>query len=652
MSQSVYLDGMRVLYDNQPAEVSILPKKRVAFSFTHLEVAPVIHSLSDAVTMYGKRIHKALPRTPAKQNIAIAQEDLVEIARRQAYVDALIAESPKRGPGGTKRRERVIKRVQSQIQDPIGVSVAQLARWVKAHNQHAHGLASTLPKRRRKRESSFTDEQFDYALEKIDQYLLCDPQPPVQFAYDCYCNDVWNDFGKDAPRASYETFNKWYKQLFWEDVMTATKGRRATRAAKRKALRRLIVDRILERVEADAVNLAIGLVDDKGHYLGSVTLFAVIDCRSRAILGIQVQIGRGESSASVIDCFKHAISPKSPESYSAEAQYDWPMYGSPERWVTDGGAAFLAFNVQGFCLNVSGQTNVVEVAAGWKKPFIESFFSRLRRQFACALPGYVGKYTGERASDLTMQEKATLTPDEFYSLLTRWIVDEYHQTPHRGLGADRTPYQEWTSQAEIYPPMLPPDFARIQHIRGDVQKRKIVGDVGHLGITINKVRYNDPDGRLKNIHMAMKSQGMDPLVTCEYSPNDISAISVTDPFTEESFVVETYDDRVRSGMTLVEFQAQNPARTRDKGYSHERVAQKSNVLAAARERSFANVRARQSRKSTPANTAALHHEIELNNAEAKKVWKDACSSVAANTPSKPEASNKDNFMDFGVDDYE
>lgn len=649
MSQSVYASGMRVLYDNQPAEVSLLPRQRIAFSFIHLDVDPVIHSLNDAVNLFGKKIYKLDSRSSSKRNIELNQLEQIEIARRRAYVDALINESPRQGPGGMKRRQRVINRVKAQIEDPIGVSPAQLARWVTAHTQHAHGLASTLPKRTRNRASSFTVEQIDYAIEKIDQYLLCEPQPPVQFAYDCYCTDLWGDFGTDAPRASYETFNKWYKQLYWEDVMTATKGRRATRAAKRKALRRLVVDRILERVEADAVNLSVGLVDTAGNYLGPVTLFAVIDCRSRAILGIQMQIGRGESAASVIDCFKHAISPKAPDSYSAEAEYDWPMYGIPERWVTDGGTAYLSHKVQAFCLNVTGQTNVVEVAAGWKKPFIESFFSRLRRQFACTLPGYVGKYTGGQISDFSMREKAVLTPEQFYSALTHWIVDEYHHTPHRGLGSDRTPYQEWTHQAATYPPMLPSDFERIQYIRGDVQQRKIVGDAGHLGITINKVRYNDPNGRLSEIHMAMKAQRMEPFVTCEYSPNDISSINVLDPFTEESFVVETYDDRVRVGMTLVEYQAQNPTRTRDKGFSHERVAQKSEVLNAARSRAISNAGARQSRKSTAANTAALHEEIELHHTKAKKVWENA---KASNTPIEPEADSDGDFMDFGVYEYE
>lgn len=649
MHQAIYRDGMRVHYGNNVAEVSLLPKSRIAFTTLNLNSPPIIHDVAEALALFGKKIHQLDKRKSTQRPIELDPIELAEVARRQVYVDALLADLGRSGSGGKVRRERVIAHVQNQLEDPKGVSPAQLARWVKAYQEHSLGLASTLPKKQRKRASSFTDEQIDYAREKIDEYLLCDPQPPVQFAYDCYCRDLWDDFGKDAPRASYETFNKWYKETHWQDVMMATQGRRATRKAKRNALRRLIVDRILERVEADAANLSVGLVDAEGNYLGPVTLYAVIDCRSRAILGVKVQIGRGENTASVVDSFKHAISPKGPESYSAEATHDWPMYGVGERWVTDGGAPYLSHKFQAFALNMTGQTNVVESASGWKKPFIESFFSRLRRQFASTLPGYMGKYMGENTSDLTMKEKAVLTPEQFYSALTHWIVDEYHQTPHKGLGADRTPYQEWTQQAELYPPMLPANFEQMRFMRGDVLQRKISGDAGHLGIVINNLRYNDYEGRLKDIYHAKVSRGLEPYVTCEYSPNDISEITVIDPFTEEAFLVETFDDRVHDGMTLVEFQAKYPTRSRNKGFSHERVAQSSKVLQAARERDAANRRTRRSRKSTPANIAALHEEIALQHAETKKVWEVA---TAPQAQTEPQTDGDDDFMNFGVDDYE
>ena len=289
------------------------------------------------------------------------------------------------------------------------------------------------------------------------------------------------------------------------------------------------------------------------------------------------EIGRGESSASVIDSFRHAISIKEPDTYSNEAQCDWPMYGSPEKIATDGGPGYTSVETASFCLESESQLEVVATGKGWNKPYIESFFATLRQQFAKSLPGYCGKYADQRELDFTVKQQACMTKEQFESALTHWIVDEYHQSPHKGL-LGKTPYETWKEGALLFAPSIPANYNRIRYTKGQVEQRTIQGEHGGQGIMINNLYYSDEEGILKGIHAQLKQQGKEKRVTCEYSPNDISSINIINPTTHEVFVAYCHNPNVYERMTLAEYQAKYPQPKKKKGFGHLRVARDSQVL--------------------------------------------------------------------------
>jgi putative transposase len=184
-----------------------------------------------------------------------------------------------------------------------------------------------------------------------------------------------------------------------------------------------------------------------------------------------------------------------------------------------------------------------------------------------------------------------------------WIVDEYHQSPHRGLGG-KVPYQAWKEQEALFPPMLPVNYEMIRYTKGDIRTPTIHD---HKGVVIENIFYNDPEGRLRTIGRQLGSMGEDRRVTCEYSPNDIGSITVVDPFTDERFVVYTQDQRVRKGMSLSEFQAAYPTAKKTKGFGHKRKVAQSEMVQQKREEHAAKVRKARARKSQPA------HEDEITN---------------------------------------
>jgi len=621
MLQSFCEPNTRVLYHGLPATVAPILDSHVAIKFDRDEIGIKTLTLDEANSEFGKTMFFAGKGQPVEIPVDLELDDVIELERRRTYVAELKRVSKKGGCGGVALRQQVIDRVQRKTKDKLGASVAGLARWFKADKNHSQGLASTLKKKeRKKRASIFTQEVKDMAVWAIDQYYLVPGSPTIQYVYDCFVEDIDEFLGVDVARPCYATFNEWVTRMTNPyDKMAAQYGKKAVRSANRKSLRKLVVERIHERVEVDAVHLAVGLVDDSGRYLSTVTVFVCLDCYSRSVLGIQVQIGRGESSASVIDSYKHAITPKSLDSYSSECVNDWPMYGVSDAYVGDGGTGYTAIKTISFCEDVGTHPETVDTGKGWKKPYVESFFATLRCQFARHLPGYCGKYTEQQLTEETVAERACLTYAQFHDALTHWIVDEYHQSPHKGLFG-KTPYDVWQEQAvpSKFPPMLPVNFERIKYIKGNVETRTIQGEHGQIGIQIENVFYNDAEGLLKGIFTKLKARGENTVVACEYSPNDICEINVTDPFTGEMLVIPTFNENIYSGMTLSEYQAAHPTPKKKKGFGHSRVGRKSEVIKNAREVEAEKQRQRKPKKSQVAHIDEITdavHDLEKRNDE-------------------------------------
>lgn len=611
MFHTIAMTGNRVSFHNLHATVTALPDSTVALTFDDKKHPTVIKSRIDVESEFGKTLHlipKGKMASPKALDLSVM--DLDELKRRSAYLDELRRLTKKGGIGGVKIRKQVIARVAREIQDSNPISPATLARWARDAKRHSHGIASTLNAKKRHRKSSFSQDIQDFALEMIDDYYLQVGKPTVQYAYDCFTEEFERRFGKKVKRPCREVFRKWVKHS--DDPIEAIEkreGKRAAKAAGRNATKKIRVERILERVEADAVNLAIGVTDENGRYLGPVTLFAVIDVHSRAILGLIVQVGRGESAGSVIDSYKHAICPKPLDSLPEDVENDWPMYGAPETFVSDGGSGYASVQTQSFLLEAGCQSQIVETYAGWRKPFIERFFLTLRTRFAQTLRGYCGKHTDRPNLDATIKEKASMTLQEFRTALYEWLIDEYHQTAHRGLFG-QTPYDAWKGQERMFPPHLPANFERIRFTMGETRICKISGEHAHHGVQLNNLRYNDPENRLKDIGMALHSRGQAAEVKVEYTHNDLYSVNVFDPITDEIIQAFVTDQDIEPGTTLAELKVLRASTYADKGFTGRRKAKSSPTVTRANEAHDAKMQRVGSRRSQPAPTDFINATID------------------------------------------
>lgn len=615
MINAIAVTGNRVSYRGLHATLTALPDSTIALTFDDERHKTIIKPRKEVESEYGRTLHLIRKNeVPSSKRLDLSVADLDELKRRSAYIEELQRVVGKGGVGGTKVRENVIKRVSRQIDDKKPVSPATLARWAARANVSAHGVAATLAQPTRKRRSSFPAKVQELALKVIDDFYLQLGQPTVQYAYDCFVEKFKKKFD-DAEPPCRETFRKWAKLAVEPlEFIRGREGKKTAKAAARNAKRKIRLERILERTESDSAKFNIPIRDERGVYLATVQVFAVLDCYSRAVLGLIVKLGQGETSDSVIDSYKHAIAPKSADSLPFNVMSDWPMYGVPEVIVSDGGSGYTSMATQSFILEAGSQSQIVETYAGWRKPFVERFFLTMRTQFAQKFHSYSGKHTDRQNLDAAFDQKASMTLDEFRAELYEWVVDKYHHRPHSGLKG-KTPYEVWQEQASEMPPFLPTHFERIQLTMGESRVCTISGQHAHQGIQINNLRYNDTESKIKTIGMQLRAHGLPAEVTVQYTNNDLYSVTVIDPFTDELIPAFVTDPDISPGTSLGEFNRLRSKTYRDKGYTGQGRASPSRGTIEANRTHDRNTRRASSKRSRRAPVEGIYEGIQQRKEE-------------------------------------
>ena len=108
-----------------------------------------------------------------------------------------------------------------------------------------------------------------------------------------------------------------------------------------------------------------------------------------------------------------------------------------------------------------------------------------------------------------------MTIDKICWALVRWVVDEYHNTPHRGLDGE-TPGNAWISRTETYGIRPPPGRDELRNVFG-IELTRLSGP---LGVTVMGLSYQ---GTALQEHRRIYG---DREILLRYDPADIGAISV------------------------------------------------------------------------------------------------------------------------------
>lgn len=271
----------------------------------------------------------------------------------------------------------------------------------------------------------------------------------------------------------------------------------------------------LERVEMDAVYINLGLNNDASKYLGTIVMMIAIDTCTRCPLGYSIRVGKNasESADLAIECLKSVVTPKDNPL--------WPCFGVPVKLVNDATTAMKGNIFKSLALQIGANSITTRSGEGQSKPFIESFFRTLRREFLSKLPGYLGSKTRVNNSHLEATEDAELhasmTLEEFVAAFEDYITNVYMQSAHTGL-KNRAPVDVWMNAIRKNPLLQTvPENAELSEFRGCYRaKCKLYGNGS---IKLKNEQYVSDE--LKALGLA----GVES-VECFYSDIDTSSVVV------------------------------------------------------------------------------------------------------------------------------
>ncbi len=289
----------------------------------------------------------------------------------------------------------------------------------------------------------------------------------------------------------------------------------------------------LQRVEMDRVTLNLCLIDDDtGKATEKVSLLVAIDCYSRLPVSVVVEIGEAENKENVANLFQNMLLKDS----------QLIGQGNAVNYVVDNGPGFNNKIVQEIAKRLKSTLIYTPALKPQTKPFIESFFGVMRKQFFrgwtifdrdgkahVGIPGYYAKRTAGDAS-VNLQKEARLTISQFKAQLHRYLT-EYSNKPHGQ--TNRSPTEMWNESMHAhhhasvqalpdYDALAPAFNVFVKQGLNRLDKRGSVRLHGHdfassaLKSLFHQIRlYKD------------KSSGKAPKVAVRYNPFDARTVSVT-----------------------------------------------------------------------------------------------------------------------------
>jgi putative transposase len=159
------------------------------------------------------------------------------------------------------------------------------------------------------------------------------------------------------------------------------------------------------------------------------------------------------------------LSDKTALAQAVGCETPWEYRALMDTFVVDEGSALLNFDTEMTC---------VDLGIGFKSPQIDTPQQRakIERWFQTIEIRSLLRFSGRAFSNPVVRGKyesaarACVTVDELAALIVRFIVDEYHNLPHAGLGGE-TPRACWLRLTKKRAPTAPPGPSRIRRAFGE-----------------------------------------------------------------------------------------------------------------------------------------------------------------------------------------
>ncbi|KIC07217.1 transposase, partial [Leisingera sp. ANG-M1] len=367
----------------------------------------------------------------------------------------------------------------------VYLSARTLRKWIKAAELDGQAGFLDAMHLRRNRNRILGPEEVGLLMKEVRGYMSRD-RPTIKVIH----QNVLNAFEKrNAEREaqglhtltapSRETTRRAIRELDPFAVITARFGEAAARKRFKPVLNGLDLTRPLQRVEIDEWEIDLmtlmhssGLIDlfteEERLQLGldktakRWTLTVAICCTTRCIVGMV--ISTAPKARAAVQVLQMVVSNKGQWADLVGALGHWDMHGIPELIVTDCGIAFKSQAFRFACADL-GITKELAIAGC---PEVRGTIERVFNTFAKdLLPRLSGRTFSDVVTkgDAKPEERAALTLDDLVFVLVRWIVDIYHNNPHRGLGGE-TPAACWRRLSNEWGVQPSPDMRRSRLVFG------------------------------------------------------------------------------------------------------------------------------------------------------------------------------------------
>lgn len=457
-------------------------------------------------------------------------------------------------PHSNPTREKVIKIIakRHKYSGKEVPSPSTLRRWYIAWLDNEMDIYPVIKQPKKPRAKRHSEKMIELAEQVMDDYFLVANGLSRRQTYFKYVEIAEEHLGQEGwgnKLISESRFYEMINELNQLDVVYARHGKDEARKFANSSEGKYVLDFPLQRVEFDAIHLKVGLLDDEtGEFLGTVIVYLAIDCYTRCIVGYSISYGKkpSEVSDAVIELLKHCVSPKVK---SPLAENDWPLTGIPFSIYGDAGSAFKCRAVTSFMAQIKTNHITTETRSPWRKGMSEAFNGTLRKQMASTLPGYT-RNNEEHKTDKSIEEIATLTLGEFIACLEVYILDHYHQNPHKGLFLNSPANVCREAMKTCPPPRVVSDLSKLDSFGGFEMTGTIQGG---QGIQRKNLYYSSPDLNKLRLKLSKLGEKSNPKVPFLYNKNDVSKISVIDETTGCLLEVPCTDPRVSPDMSLKEF---------------------------------------------------------------------------------------------------
>lgn len=464
---------------------------------------------------------------------------------RRHYVNALLTQL-----GSTPTRllaEELIKEEWKKIKWPEQPPhYTTVWRWLKRYLPAGNDVRSIIDRHSHcgNRENRLSAKLVEILNEAIDKIYLTEERNTIQDTLDHAITEVKreNDLrleSEQLPQPRLRQVKRMINAIPPYDRYAARYGKRAADIYFRSVKKAPGTVLPLERVEIDHTRLDVFVVDEETMLpLGRPWLTLCIDFHTRCILGFDLSFD-SPSHLTVARCLRHAMLPKgSLKAKYPEVKGNWEMHGIMDTLVCDNGPEFHCESLELACMTLGISIQYCPRKQPWFKGSVERLLGTLNRGVAHGVPGTTFSDILEKG-DYEVAKKATITLTTLREMIHVWVVDYYHNRPHKTLGD--TPAHAWHIETVGLDIAVPADPEELKAVLGTIATRRLT----HKGIEINGLFYNSP-----SVQLICRRIGMNREVKVRYQADDLGEIHILAPDTDTYMAVPALDIDYAKGLTL------------------------------------------------------------------------------------------------------